>query len=137
GGFRGDGDIGAGGEPGAAAEGVAVHARNHGMAALGDGAEHARESHGVPPVLLLAPGCGALHPVEVRAATEGAALAGENNNSNAVIAAHLEEGIEQSADEVLVEGVVHLRPRHRDAGDRALAGLENYFVAHWWTIATH
>ena len=48
-------------------------------------------------------------------------LPGQHDNSHASVVAQFVERLTQLADEVLVERVVNIRPRHREGGDRAIA----------------
>ena len=120
--LRRDRDVGGGGQACAAAHRCALDARDDGLRALGDGAQHRGEALGVGAVVGLARRGHAAHPVQVSAGGERLALAGQHDDAHAAVRAELLEGGVQLGDQRLVEGVVHLRPRHRDGGDGAVAG---------------
>ena len=66
-------DVAAAGEPGAAAQRSAVHARDHGHRAAVDGREHGRGALGVGDVALARELARRAHPLEVGAGAEGGA----------------------------------------------------------------
>ena len=57
------------------------------------------------------------HPVDVRAAAEDVAFACEHDRANVVGRRDPREDLVQPRDDLGVEGVAHLGPRERDAGD--------------------
>ena len=107
-----DGDVGAGDEPGATAERVALDAGDDGSRApvdrLEHGAERVRVGHvGVEVELDRGP-----HPLDICAGAEARPVAGEQHRPRL---ADVDERLGELRDQVGVEGVAGLRARQRDA----------------------
>ena len=110
---RGDRDVRAGHEPAAAAERVPLDAREHRRRARVDRLEHHPQPPRVGDVLLVAQLDRVAHPLDVGAGREALALAGEHDRAHVV--ADVDERLGQLRDQLRVERVALLRPRHRDA----------------------
>ena len=130
---RGDGDVAAGHEPRAAAERVALHARNDGRGARVDGLEHAVEPHRVLDVLVEREVDRGALPLDVGAGAEALPLAGQHD---AASVADVGERVGKRGDERRVERVPALGARQRHAEDATVAvdvqaGFSHLSSARW------
>ncbi len=114
---RRDRDVGRRDESRAAAERVALHARDHRRRTAVDRLEHPPQRVRIGDVLLVRETGGRAHPVDVRAGAEARPLAGENDRPRA---ADVDECLRELGDQLRVECVAPVRPRERDAQDRAV-----------------
>ena len=118
---RPDGDVAAGDQAHAAAERRALHGGDGRLRQLVQAAHQAGEGERILPVLLLARGSHAAHPVEVGAGGERGAFGLQHQHPDRGIGG---DGIERSghlADEIRIEGVMHRGTGHAQAGDGAVA----------------
>ena len=105
-------DVGARDEPGAAAEHVAVRARDHRRGAAVDRLDHPVEAERVLDVLLVRQVDRRALPLDVGARAERRAFAGEHDGARV---ADVRERLGELADQLRVEGVAPLRLRERHA----------------------
>ena len=104
--------------PGAAAERVPVHARDHRCRTAVDRLEHPPQRVRVGDVLVEGEARGRAHPVDVRAGAEARPLAGEQHRARP---ADVDERLGQLRDRRRVERVAPVRPRQRDPQDGSVA----------------
>ncbi len=112
--LRGHCDVGAGDEPAAAAQRVAVHLCDDGSGAAVDRLAHAVEAHGVLDVLVIREVDRGALPLDVRPGAEALAVAGEDDRAGI---SYVGEGLGELGDQCRVEGVPPLRARKSDAQD--------------------
>ena len=113
-----DCDVGAGDEAGAAAERVALDARDDRRRAAVDRLQHPAEGVRVGHVRVEVEVDRGAHPLDVRAGAEARPVAGEQNRSRL---ADVDERLGELGDQRRVEGVPRLRPRERDPEQIAVA----------------
>ena len=113
-----DDDVRAGHEPGAAAEGVTLDARDDGRRAAVDRLQHAAQRVRVGDVGVVVERDRGAHPVDVGAGAEARTIAGKEDRSRL---ADVDERFRQLGDQLCVERVARLRPRQRDAQEVVVA----------------
>ena len=104
--------------PGAAAEGVALHARDDRRRAAVDRLEHRAQRVRVGDVLVVRELGRGAHPLDVGAGGEARPVPGEDDRARA---ADVDERLRELGDDRRVERVAAVGPRERDAEDVAVA----------------
>ena len=97
-----DRDVGAGDEPGAAAEGVALDPRDDGRGAAFDRLQHPAQGVGIGDVALVVEVDGRAHPLDVRACAEARAVTGQEHRAGL---ADVDECLGELGDQGCIEGV--------------------------------
>ena len=119
-GFGGDDDVAGGGEAHAAAERIALHARDHRPRAGMHGVEHARHLERIGVIVGVAEAGHRAHPVEIGAGAERRAARGDDHHARVRRGLDVGEGGGDFRDQRVVEGVadfgpVEPQPAHRAA----------------------
>jgi len=118
------GDIAAGHQPDAPAEGMALHFRNGRLGQLVQALQHVGEPHGVVEVLVLGVVRHPPHPVQVRARAEAPAVGGQDHDAHGVVVPHPVNRPFEPGDQLVIEGVVHIRAIERQGGDAFTVYIE-------------
>jgi hypothetical protein len=122
-----DGQVAQRGQHVAAADGKALHPRDHGLGHVADGAVQFfhRQAHGAAAVVVAA--VGGL----VATGAEGAvAGAGQHDGGDLLVPAGAHQRVQQFLDRLAAEGVHHLGAVDGNGGHRILFGVQDVCVVH-------
>jgi hypothetical protein len=125
-----DREVGDGDQAAAAAEGRALHARDHGLGAAIDRAEHRGHRLRIAHVLVFAQVERIAHPRDVGTAAERLARAGQHDRANAAVVAEADERLMKRGDQLRIEGIPDVGPIDDDACVRPLALDANHAFRH-------
>ncbi len=115
-------------QPGPAAEPAALH-QGHGQGRhVPQTLQHPRQLQGVVAVVGLGVVHRRLHPVQVRPGAEHAAGAAQEHHPHPLGPMQGLEGLVQGADQLVIEGVLPLRPVQGDGGDPVRRRLDGHQV---------
>ena len=96
---------------------VALNAGDGRLGTLGDGLQHLRQLARVAQVLFVRVIGHGAHPVQIATGAKRGALSGQDHHTHIAALAHIDKGLVQLGDEIVVESVAHLGAVQGDARD--------------------